>query len=96
MADLKLFLNLFQGREGVFARQWLGGQGYSPVRPERSINADDILSHIRSTETYGIYPIRKDNTVKLICFDVDLPKNFAEIEENDLAWKIHKKSCSPS
>ena len=84
MADLKLFLNLFQGREGVFARQWGDGQGYSPVRPERSLNTDDIALHIRGAETYGIYPIKKDNTVKLVCFDVDLPKNFAEVEEDAL------------
>ena len=84
MADLKLFLQLFQGRETVFAKQWVGDLGYSPVRPERPINADDIFSHIQGTETYGIYPIRKDNTVKLVCFDVDLPKNFAEIEEDAL------------
>lgn len=84
MADLRLFLNLFQGREGVFARQWEGGQGYSPVRPEGSINTDDIALHIHGAETYGIYPVRKDNTVKLICFDVDLPKNFAEVEEDAL------------
>ena len=66
-ANLKLFLNLFQGRDGVFARQWGDGQGYSPVRPERSINADDIALHIRGAETYGIYPIKKDNTVELVC-----------------------------
>jgi hypothetical protein len=84
MADLELFLQLFQGRETVFAKQWVGGLGYSPVRPERSINADDVLSHIQGTEAYGIYPIKKDNTVKLVCFDVDLPKNFAEVEEDAL------------
>lgn len=84
MADLELFLQLFQGRETVFAKQWIGGLGYSPVRPERSINADDVLSHIQGTETYGIYPIKKDNTVKFVCFDVDLPKNFAELEEDAL------------
>ncbi len=89
-SDLKLFLNLFQGREGVFARQWEGGQGYSPVRPERSINTDDILLHIQGAKTYGIYPLRKDNTVKLICFDVDLPKNFSEVEEDALV--IEKSS----
>ncbi len=84
MADMELFLQLFQGRETVFAKQWVGGLGYSPVRPERSINADDVLSHIQGAETYGIYPIKKDNTVKFVCFDVDLPKNFAEVEEDAL------------
>jgi hypothetical protein len=84
IADLELFLQLFQGRETVFAKQWAGNLGYSPVRPERPINADDILSHIQGIETYGIYPIRKGNTVKLVCFDVDLPKNLAELEEDAL------------
>ncbi|MHA1401999.1 MAG: CRISPR-associated primase-polymerase type A1, partial [Candidatus Heimdallarchaeaceae archaeon] len=84
MANLELFLQLFQGRETVFGKQWLGGLGYSPVRPERSINTDDVLSHIQGTETYGIYPVKKDNTVKFVCFDIDLPKNFAEVEEDTL------------
>ena len=84
MEDLISFLNLFQGREEVFARQWGDGQGYSPVRPERSLNADDIALHIRGAGTYGIYLIKKDSTVKLVCFDIDLPKNLAEMEEDAL------------
>lgn len=84
IANLELFLKLFEGRDTVFGKQWLRGLGYSPVRPERSINTDDILSHIQGIETYGIYPLKKDNAVKFVCFDIDLPKNFAEVEEDAL------------
>lgn len=79
-----LFLNLFQGREGVFAKQLTGGKAYSPVRPERQIEINDIIRHMKGGEAYGIYPIRHDNMVKLVCFDIDLPKNYAELNEEDL------------
>ena len=77
--DYNLFLNLFQGREGVFAKQWPSGEAYSPVRPDRQIEINDIIQHIQGTETYGIYPIRHGNMVKLVCFDIDLPKDYAEL-----------------
>jgi len=87
--DYNLFLNLFQGREGVFAKQWPSGEAYSPVRPDRQIEISDIIQHIQGTETYGIYPIRNDNKVKLVCLDIDLPKNYAELNEEALVIDKH-------
>ena len=85
--NYNLFLKLFQGREGVFAKQWPSGKAYSPVRPDRQIEINDIIQHIQGIETYGIYPIRNDNKVKLVCFDIDLPNNYAELNEEALVIK---------
>ena len=72
-AFLALFQERFQGREGVYARQWVnpnGATGYSPVREPLSLKA--IKMHFHGTHTLGIYPLRMDNTVFFAAFDLDL------------------------
>lgn len=75
---LDLYLELFQGREDVFARQWVnqekGTQGYMPVR--RPLQAEDVLEHIKGHKTYGIYLLRRDSSVKTGVMDLDLKKDF--------------------
>lgn len=58
-------LELFQGRQGIFAKQWQSKRGYSPHKSERQIAKADIMTHLECKETYGIYPINKAN-----CFPV--------------------------
>ena len=74
----ELYLYYFQGREDVFARQWVDknkeSQGYMPVR--RPISAQDLLEHIKGQKTYGIYLLRRDSTVKTAVIDMDLKKAF--------------------
>lgn len=73
-----LFLDYFQGREDVFARQWADkakeAQGYVPVR--RPITHEDIVDHIKGRKTYGIYLLRSDSTVRTAVIDMDLNKAF--------------------
>ena len=70
-----LFLKLFQGREGVFARQWLhedGKSGYATQR--RPMTVKDVLEHVKGKQTLGYYIMRSDNTVKQLVFDIDITK----------------------
>lgn len=72
-AFLALFQERFQGREGVYARQWVdpkGATGYSPVREPLNFRA--IKMHLQGSHTLGIYPLRMDNTVFFAAFDLDL------------------------
>lgn len=72
-AFLALYQERFQGREGVYARQWVssaGSTGYSPVREPLSLKA--VKMHFDGTHTLGIYPLRLDNTVYFAAFDLDL------------------------
>lgn len=72
-AFLAIFQERFQGREGVYARQWVdpnGATGYSPVREPLSLKA--IKMHFQGSHTLGIYPLRMDNTVFFAAFDLDL------------------------
>jgi hypothetical protein len=66
---------LFAGREGVHARQWVsdnGRAGYSPVR--EPFTPAVARNHLMGTYTVGVYPLRLDNSVRLLCFDLDLTK----------------------
>lgn len=75
---LTRFLNLFQGREDCFARQWAdrkaNTQGYIPVR--RSMLMADVRDHIRGLRTYGIYLLQRDSRVRLAVVDADLAARF--------------------
>ncbi|MFO7885250.1 MAG: CRISPR-associated primase-polymerase type A1, partial [Desulfobacteraceae bacterium] len=71
---MALFLDLFSGREDVFARQWADKQenksGYVPVRQPFSIN--DLEDHINGRKTCGIYILQSDSRVKCAVIDADL------------------------
>lgn len=68
------YMNLFQGREDCFARQWAdrreGTHGYVPVR--RPLTAADIQEHLSGGKTYGIYLLQQDSRVRLAVVDADL------------------------
>ena len=87
---IKLFLDLFSGREDCFARQWVdkgeARQGYVPVR--RPMQEKDVEEHLTGRKTYGIYLLRSDSTVKLAVIDADvevaLRKKKLSSDERDL------------
>ena len=73
--DEQLFLRLFSGREGVFARQWVnssGRYGYTPV--SEPLSEKHVEAHLAGKETLGLYMMRSDNTVKLGIIDIDITK----------------------
>ncbi|NIA31116.1 MAG: group II intron reverse transcriptase/maturase, partial [Actinobacteria bacterium] len=98
--DVETFIGLFDGREGIHARQWLsdeGKNGYSAIR--HAINADDARSHFKGDQTLGIYIMRADNTVKQLVFDIDVTRQVRndilaaddDMEEwRDFAWNDAK------
>ncbi|UCE08489.1 MAG: tetratricopeptide repeat protein, partial [bacterium] len=90
--DIQYFLRLFSGREGVFARQWVGDDGkagYMPVY--RPLIESDIEAHFKGNQTLGYYLMRSDNTVTQLVFDMDITKqvrNDVLSNENDIRdWK---------
>ncbi len=91
------FLELFQGREGVYARMWKGSDSkisYSPVKEPFNMNV--ARNHLLGNITVGVYPVRIDNTVLFSVFDVDVKKEFMEeaIEYGDTYKKLKKKALS--
>lgn len=97
---LAAFTALFAGREGVYARQWVsptGEYGYTPV--EEPLTPKVAENHILGNLTAGVYPVRMDNTVNFMAFDLDLAK-FAlrKSISNQKAWqavmgKVHQAAC---
>ncbi len=97
---LVTFTSLFSGREGVYARQWLsptGEGGYTPVHEPLTLKVAE--NHLLGNHTVGVYPVRMDNTVNFIAFDLDLAK-FAvnKYITNQKAWKqamqrLHGVAC---
>jgi hypothetical protein len=74
-ADAIAFAHLFAGREGLYARQWRsdsGKYGYTPVyEPFTHIVA---RNHLLGSYTVGTYPLRMDNTVLYMAFDLDITR----------------------
>lgn len=74
-AQLVRFLTLFSGREGVYARQWYsptGESGYTPIREPLTVAV--ARNHLLGNHTVGVYPLRVDDTVNFVAFDIDVPK----------------------
>ncbi|MGA1845994.1 CRISPR-associated primase-polymerase type A1 [Deferribacter abyssi] len=72
---INLLYNLFNGREGVYARQWKnqkGDCGYIPVYEPLSEKV--IKNHLQGNISVGIYQLRIDSTVTWMVFDVDVAK----------------------
>jgi len=98
--NLVTFTTLFAGREGIYARQWAsptGETGYTPVREPLTLKVAE--NHILGNLTAGVYPVRLDNTVNFIAFDLDLPKFMVKktITRESL-WekamkKVHQAAC---
>ncbi|MBW2059772.1 MAG: hypothetical protein JRJ26_19990 [Deltaproteobacteria bacterium] len=71
------FMDLFAGREGVYARQWVsptGESGYTLIREPFTMAV--AKNHLMGNQTVGIYPLRMDNTVCFIAFDIDIARYF--------------------
>jgi hypothetical protein len=73
--DAVLFAELFAGREGVHARQWrsaTGKHGYTPVH--EPLSPQVARNHLLGNVTVGVYPVRQDQTVLFLAFDVDVAR----------------------
>lgn len=72
---LAAFADQFAGREGVHALQapMKGGQwGYRPIH--KGLDPDQVKRHLSGDVTLGAYLIRRDNTSRLMVFDLDVVK----------------------
>jgi hypothetical protein len=97
---LVTFLGLFGGREGVYARQWVsptGESGYTPI--QEPLTPKVAENHILGNHSVGVYPVRLDNTVNFLAFDLDVAK-FAvkQAITSQRAWagvmaKVHQAAC---
>jgi hypothetical protein len=85
-------MQLFSGREGVFARQWLGDDGrigYMPVY--QALSEKEVKAHLSGQQTLGFYIMRSDNAVLQMIIDLDITKqvrtDVATTAEDLAEWK---------
>ncbi len=72
--DANVILDLFRGREfgyGMYHLSVNGLSNYSFVKGTLGFN--EIRSHLRGEETYGVYPLRGDRTLKFACIHISIP-----------------------
>lgn len=85
-ADLVLMAELFEGREGVHARQWKasdGRCGYSPVHQQ--LTPTIIRQHLLGAVTVGTYVVRGNNRCGFLAFDIDTDPSAREADRDPLA-----------
>lgn len=78
-SELKLYLQLFRGREDCFAQQ--GEDFYFPVR--RALDEFYIRRHLDGDLTFGLYVLNSASCCHFICIDIDIPKG--ELDQVDFA-----------
>lgn len=95
--DTKAILDLFKGREFGYAIYHLSVIGIaSPSCMEGVLGFNEICSHLRGEETYAVYPLRTDRTLKFTCIHVALPwRKVLENMKNEgfltlLEEKVHR------
>jgi hypothetical protein len=99
--DIKIILDLFNGREFSFATYHLSATGIaSPSFMEGLLGFNEIYRHLRGEETYAVYPLRTDRTLKFTCIHVALPwRKVLENTKNEgfltlLEEKVHQYARS--
>jgi len=71
--DVSLFLSLFRGRDGCFARQWVDAKGRRGFYPEaRSLAPEDIKAHLAGEQTLGFYLVTESDEVHVCVIDIDI------------------------
>jgi len=72
--DTDAILDLFRGKEFGYATYRLSGAGITNHSfVEGTLGFKEICSHLRGEETYGVYPLRADRTLKFSCIYVAIP-----------------------
>ncbi|HPG58080.1 MAG TPA: CRISPR-associated primase-polymerase type A1 [Candidatus Wallbacteria bacterium] len=87
---LDRFIDLFSGRDGVYALQFVDSNGCAGYRPVRErFDRDALLSHLGGELTAGMYPVRSDNTVKFMAFDIDVSRHYLmSCDESEVRSKL--------
>lgn len=74
-AEIELFLDLFAGRDDIYAFEVPGKDNDRIFTNKKgSINGDELNRHLSGEITLDIYLIRENHTVRLMVIDIDVSK----------------------
>jgi len=72
--DAMAILDLFKGREFGYATHGLSAAGTANLSSVKGVlGVSEIRRHLRGEETYGVYPLRTDRTLKFTSIHVAIP-----------------------
>ncbi|OGP89566.1 MAG: hypothetical protein A2157_16905 [Deltaproteobacteria bacterium RBG_16_47_11] len=72
--DMNIILDLFKGKEFGYAVHNLSVTGIAnPSFVKGVLGFNEIRSHLRGEETYGVYPLRTDRTLRFTCVHGAIP-----------------------
>lgn len=73
--DFFVFSSLFQGREFGYARYKTESPGYLKIHFINGLfGMNELIKHLEGEESFGIYPLRSDKTVKFSVIRIRIPK----------------------
>ncbi len=83
------FLQLFRGRQGLYARQWYDSSknisGYAPIH---SLFTHDVaVKHLSGAFTVGVYPLTEESTVFFSALDIDVRKSCLVLMKEDALFR---------
>ena len=82
--DLDMLMELFSGREGIYARQVRRENGSVTYEPVYQPIDDELwCKHLDGQQTIGLYLVRNNLTVKVVVIDVDVSKKELLASQND-------------
>ena len=99
-AKLDLLRTRFVHRTDVYAVQWWSkarndGGWFIPRVRQKDISSDplpltdrELIKHVRGADTVGVYQLGSDDTVKWLCFDVDVRKGVVLNEVEDEVQEV--------
>jgi Tfp pilus assembly protein PilF len=95
--DANVILDLFKGKEFGYATDHLSEAGIANHSfVDGTLGFNEIYKHLRGEETYGVYPLRTDRTLKFTCIRVAIPwRKLIENTKNEgflalLEQKVHQ------
>lgn len=69
------FIELFTGREGIYAVEKIQSDGQRSFCPTEGILSEELVEeHLKGSKTLGVYLQRINNTVKFLVIDIDVSK----------------------
>jgi hypothetical protein len=97
--DVNIILDLFKGKEFGYATYHLSSTGIiKPSFVKGVLGSNEIQVHVRGEETYGVYPLRANRTLKFASVHVAIPlRKLMENTKNEgflalLEQKAHQYS----
>ena len=82
---IRLMYERFIHDNRSYLEQWVNARGINYDRKTDELTEDIVLQHLQGSKTVSVFPIAEDDTVKWLCFDVDIsPQTKRAIKQGEM------------